>query len=65
MCPELPQTGWPQVVQGSKVGALEVMTHCFHSVLLSTSLRLVQIQEKGAQISPFYDQCVKELTGKF
>lgn len=59
MCPELPQTGWPQVVQGSKVEALEVMRHCFHCVLLATSLRPAQIQGKGAQTR------VKELTDKF
>lgn len=65
MCPELPQTGGPHEVQGSKVGTWDIMKHCFHCVLLATSLRPAQIQEKGAQILPLYGQHVKELIDKF
>lgn len=71
-CPELPQTGRPWLVQGSKESVLEskvesseAMKRCFHCVLLARSLEPARNHGKGTQIPPLYGQSVKELTGKF
>lgn len=60
MCPELPQTGWPEVVQGSKVSVpASKVKYCLYCVLLALSLRAAQIQGKGAQIPPLNGESIK------